>query len=132
MNPDVITLNHRITGLLMQNLTAHSIHAVILAGMVAGSWVLPRNWGLLGLFAAHFCGVIGMILISYTSIQYGIGPDYESLEIFGCVLFGIAFNILMLPLSITATSRWNPVTEHDSARTGAETSEDRAVRQEDA
>ena len=92
----------------MENLTAHTTHLAILLGMIAASWVLPRTKGLLGLLAAQFCGVIGMVFISYVSLLFDIGPDYEPPELLGCVIFGISFNILTLPLSITAMSRWKP------------------------
>ena len=92
----------------MENLTAHTIHLAILLGMIAVSWMLPRTKGLLGLLAAQFCGVIGMVFISYVSLLFDIGPDYEPPELLGCVIFGISFNILTLPLSITAMSRWKP------------------------
>lgn len=85
---------------------AHIIHIAILLAMIAASWLLPRTFGLFGLLAAHFCGVIGVVLIAYVTLVAGIGTDYEPLELIGYAIQGMIFNIAMLPLSVWAMFRW--------------------------
>ena len=82
------------------------IHIAILTAMIAVSWLLPRTLGLLGLFAAHFCGVIGVVSMGYVSLSSDIGPAYEPIEVFGYAIQGVIFNIMMLPVSIWAMFRW--------------------------
>ena len=82
------------------------IHIAILIAMVAASWILPRTYGLLGLLAAHVCGIIGLIAMGGVSLMSGVGPAYEPIELFGYIIQGVIYNFVMLPLSIWALLRW--------------------------
>ena len=71
----------------MSEMNGHVLHLVILVAMVVASWVLPRTFGLLGLFAADFCGVIGLVSMGWVSLASGIWPTYDE----PLVIFALCF-----------------------------------------
>ena len=90
----------------MSEIAACIVQTAIFVAMIIGSWLFPRAFGLLGLFAAHFCNLLGVVSLGYVASVAGFGPVYEPIEVFGSVVQGVVFNVLTLPLSVWAMVRW--------------------------
>ena len=70
------------------------------------TWVLPRRFGLLGMFVAQLLVAAGFLLMGFIALATGVWARYEDgLVVVGLLLQALLFNCLLLPVAIVATLR---------------------------
>ena len=79
------------------------INLSLLLALAALSWVLPRLYGLWGMFGVQLGVGAGFLLMGFIALATGVWERYEDgLMIVGLLFQAVLFNCLLLPVAIVA------------------------------
>ncbi|QDT32202.1 hypothetical protein [Thalassoglobus polymorphus] len=101
-------------------MATYTVYTLIYLLILGVTWIGPRLFGLLGMFASHILTVFIWSTCSVALAEFGLGVEYEGIFTFIELLIqSFLINLLLCPVAIHAMFRWrrlspiSPLFDHE-------------------